>query len=87
MDLIARLPSMEDNALAVLHENAERLEQTGTSAQKTAAAALLPALEAELAARREAKRAELAARRAAKTADSKSGTKRPAAKRASKSKD
>ena len=80
MDLIARLPSLEDNALAVLHENAERLEQTGTSAQKTAAAALIPAIEAELAARRETKRAELAARRAAKAGDAKTRTKRAAAK-------
>ena len=63
MDLVARLPSLEDTALAVLHQNAERLEQSGTSAQKSAAAALLPAIEAELAARREARRVELAARR------------------------
>lgn len=79
MDLTARLPSMEDSALAVLHENAERLEQTGTSAQKAAAAALLPAIETELAARREAKRAELAARRAAKATAPKKA-KRAAAK-------
>lgn len=78
MDLIARLPSLEDSALAVLHENAERLEQTGTSAQRTAAAALLPAIEAELAARRETKRAEQAARRAAKASDAKGRTKRAA---------
>jgi hypothetical protein len=87
MDLTARLPSMEDSALAVLHENAERLEQTGTSAQKTAAAALLPAIEAELAARREAKRAQMAARRAAKAADSKGGTKRTAASRGTRGAD
>jgi hypothetical protein len=84
MDLIARLPSLEDNALAVLHENAERLEQTGTSAQKTAAAALIPAIEAELAARRETKRAELAARRAAKAGEPKAGAKRTSAKRRTK---
>jgi hypothetical protein len=84
MDLITRLPSLEDNALAVLHENAERLEQTGTSAQKTAAAALLPAIEAELAARRETKRAELAARRAAKSSATSAGAKKPAAKRGTK---
>lgn len=80
MDLTARLPSMEDTALAVLHENAARLEQTGTSAQKSAAAALLPAIEAELATRREAKRAELAARRAAKSGST-GRSKRAAAKR------
>jgi hypothetical protein len=78
MDLTARLPSMEDSELAVLQQNAERLEQTGTSAQKAAATALLPAIEAELATRREAKRAELAARRAAKAAAPKA--KRAAAK-------
>jgi hypothetical protein len=55
MDLLAKLPSMEHAALTVLHGNAERLEQTGTSAQRTAAAALLPAIEAELAARQAAK--------------------------------
>ncbi len=55
MDLVAKLPSMEDAALAVLRENAERLEQSGTKAQKSAAAALLPALETELANRRAAK--------------------------------
>jgi hypothetical protein len=87
MDLTARLPSMEDSALAVLHQNAERLEQTGTSAQKSAAAALLPAIEAELAARREAKRTELAARRAARAGESKGGSKRVAAKRSTKGKD
>jgi len=80
MDLVARLPSLEDTALAVLHQNAERLEQSGTSAQKSAAAALLPAIQAELAARREAKRVELAARRAAKATGSKARTKGAAAK-------
>jgi hypothetical protein len=84
MDLVARLPSLEDTALAVLHQNAERLEQSGTSAQKSAAAALLPAIQAELAARREAKRVELAARRAAKATGStpraKSAAKKPTTK-------
>jgi hypothetical protein len=78
MDMTARLPSMDDSALAVLHANAERLGQTGTSAQKSAAAALLPAIEAELAARREAKRARLAARRAAKADEARGGAKRAA---------
>ena len=85
MDLVARLPSLEDTALAVLHQNAERLEQSGTSAQKSAAAALLPAIEAELAARREARRVELAARRAAKATGSKARAKGAAAKPATKS--
>ena len=73
MNLAAKLPEMEDAALVVLRENAERLEQSGTSAQKAAAAALMPALDAELDKRREAK---LAAAR----------TKRAAGKRSSKSK-
>ena len=55
MDLAAKLPEMEDTALAVLRENAGRLEQTGTAAQKAAAAALMPALDAELEKRRAAK--------------------------------
>jgi hypothetical protein len=55
MDLAAKLPQMEDAALAVLRENAERLEQTGTAAQRAAAAELMPALEAELESRRAAK--------------------------------
>lgn len=76
MDLVSKLPSLEDGALAVLHENAERLEQTGTRAQKTAAAELIPAIQAELEARREAKRASAASKRAAKAA-----TPKPAAKK------
>jgi hypothetical protein len=64
MDLAAKLPEMEDAALAVLRENAERLEQTGTSAQRAAAAALRPALEAELENRRAAKLAAAKAKRA-----------------------
>ena len=71
MDLAAKLPQMEDAALAVLRENAARLEQTGTSAQKAAAAALMPALEAELESRRAAK---LAAAKSKRTAP-KRGTK------------
>ena len=43
MDLAAKLPEMEDSALAVLRENAGRLEQIGTSTQKAQAAALMPA--------------------------------------------
>jgi hypothetical protein len=67
MDLIGRLPHLEDAGLNALHKNAERLRQTGTPAQKSAAAELLPALEAELAGRREAKlQAAKVKRRAAK---------------------
>jgi hypothetical protein len=71
----AKLPAMEDAALSVLHENAERLERIGTKSQQAAAAALMPAIEAELAARRAAKRDQAkqaaAARRASKPAPAK----------------
>jgi hypothetical protein len=79
---VAKLPAMEDAALAVLHENAERLERTGTKAQQAAATALMPAIEAELAARRAAKLSKAqeaaAAKRAAKPATPKRTTKRKA---------
>jgi hypothetical protein len=79
---VAKLPAMEDSALSVLHENAARLERTGTKAQQSAAAALKPAIEAELAARREAKlskaREAAAARRAAKPPAPKKAAKRKA---------
>jgi hypothetical protein len=65
MDLVAKLPSMEAPALAVLRENAERLQHTGTGAQRSAAAALLPAIDVELANRQAAKLAASAAKRAA----------------------
>jgi hypothetical protein len=77
----AKLPAMEDAALNVLHENAERLERMGAKSQQAAAAALMPAIEAEIAARRAAKlsqaREAAAARRASKG---------PPAKRSAKSK-
>jgi len=55
MDLLTKLPEMSDDALANLRTNAKRLQHSGTPAQKTDAAALLPALEAEIGARRLAK--------------------------------
>lgn len=77
MDLVAKLPAMEDAALTVLHQNAQRLEHTGTKTQKSAAAALLPAIESELATRRAAKLEAARTKRAAtksKTATAKSKT-------------
>ena len=62
MDLAAKLPDMTDSALATLNGNASRLLQSGTTAQKKAATALMPALEQELASRRQAKQASDAAR-------------------------
>jgi hypothetical protein len=55
MDLAAKLPAMDEAALSVLRANAERLQRTGTKAQKAAAEALMPAIEAEISARRTAK--------------------------------
>ncbi len=55
MTLIERLPSMADDALGVLHANAVRLGASGSAAQRASAVALLPALEAEIAARDAAK--------------------------------
>jgi hypothetical protein len=52
MDLIPKLPEMSDDALTNLRTNAKRLQQSGTAAQRTDAAALLPAVEAEMGARR-----------------------------------
>ncbi len=52
MDLIPKLPEMSDDALTNLRTNAKRLQQSGTPAQRTDAAALLPAVEAEMGARR-----------------------------------
>ena len=60
MDLATKLPTMDDTALATLYANAERLMQTGTSAQQSAAAALMPSIKAELAARSAAKRMTIA---------------------------
>ena len=55
MDMLTKLPEMSDHALANLRDNAQRLQQSGTSAQRSEAAALLPAVEAEIGRRRLAK--------------------------------
>jgi hypothetical protein len=52
MDLITKLPELSDDALSNLRTNAKRLQQSGTASQRSDAAALLPAVEAELGARR-----------------------------------
>ena len=64
MDMIAKLPEMTDDALSNLRSNAKRLQQTGSQNQRSDAALLLPAVEAEIGARRLAK--AKAARAAAK---------------------
>jgi RNA-binding protein YhbY len=55
MDMITKLPEMSDDALVNLRSNAKRLQQSGNPGQRTSAAALLPAVEAEIGARRLAK--------------------------------
>jgi len=55
MDFLTKLPEMSDDALANLRSNAKRLQDSGTPAQRSDAAALLPAVEAEIGARRLAK--------------------------------
>jgi hypothetical protein len=77
MDLLTKLPEMSDDALANLRTNARRLQHSGTPTQQTDAAALLPAVEAEIGARRLAK---VKATRSAVRKD------RPQAKRAAKPK-
>jgi hypothetical protein len=79
----AKLPAMEDTALAVLHENAERLERSGTKSQQAAAAALMPAIQAELATRRAAKLAQARETAAAKRAAKPVAPKKPAKRKAS----
>jgi hypothetical protein len=71
MEIIAKLPHMDDASLTVLHGNAERLLRIGTKKQQASATAVMPAIEAEIAARREAKAAKTKAAAAAKRASAK----------------
>ena len=79
LDMLERLPALEDDALKNLHANAQRLGQSGTTKQKTSAAALLPAIVAELDARK-------AAKKPVKAAAAPKAAKKPAAKRPSRAK-
>ena len=63
MDMTTKLPSMADDALGNLHANAKRLGSEGTAAQRASATALLPAIEAELSARRAAAEEQKQARK------------------------
>lgn len=65
MDLLKRLPDLPDADLGTLGINAERLALSGNAKQKTAAQAMLPAIQEELAARQARKAAATAATRAA----------------------
>ncbi|MGE0723816.1 MAG: hypothetical protein AB7O45_05550 [Alphaproteobacteria bacterium] len=65
LEMVPKLPGFDDDALGVLHGNAERLQKVGSVSQRAAAAAILPAIRAEIAARLAAKPAPVkVARRA-----------------------
>ncbi|MBP2295030.1 hypothetical protein [Azospirillum rugosum] len=66
--MIEKLPEMSDADLGVLMSNAERLVQTGTPKQQTAAQAMLPAIQAEALRRRDLKPAKRAPRGGRKAA-------------------
>lgn len=57
MTIADKIPGFADNELKTLHDNARRLEQEGSAAQRRSAAELLPVIDAELAARKAAKAA------------------------------
>jgi hypothetical protein len=61
MDLAEKIPGMSDDALQTLASNARRLVTDGTAAQQNDARSLMPAIDAELATRRDAKLAKLRA--------------------------
>ncbi len=67
MTMVEKLPGMADDALKNLHANAVRLEEAGTAQQRASATALLPAIEAELTARKAAKQERLAEGRRARS--------------------
>jgi hypothetical protein len=76
MDLITKLPEMSDDALSNLRTNAKRLQQSGTVTQRSDATVLLPAVEAEIGARR------LARVKATRSAPPKERTRAPRAAKA-----
>jgi hypothetical protein len=67
MSMLEKLPEMADEALRNLHANALRLGEAGTAQQRASATALLPAIEAELSARKVAKQERLAEGRRARS--------------------
>jgi hypothetical protein len=74
MSLMDRIPTLSDEEVMNFLANARRLSEQGDEKQQAAAAELLPALEAEDEARREARLERTKARRAA--------SRRPAVKEA-----
>ena len=65
MSLLDRIPALSDEEVVNLLTNARRLADAGGEKQKAAAAELLPALEAEAAARKTARLERAKAKRAA----------------------
>lgn len=65
MSLLERIPEMSDEEVVNLLTNARRLTEVGNEAQQVAAAALLPALEAEADGRKAARTERATAKRAA----------------------
>jgi len=65
MSLLDKIPAMSDEGVINMLANARRLAEEGAPAQQATAAELLPALEAEAAARKSAKLEAAAAKRAA----------------------
>jgi hypothetical protein len=57
MDILEKLPALPEDGLKTLLANAQRLESIGSPAQRASASALLPAIEAELQARKAARQA------------------------------
>jgi hypothetical protein len=78
VSLLEKLPTMPDDGLKTLQTNAQRLEQNGSATQRASATAILPAIEAELASRRDAKRAAASAARPPKAAKAVRGRSRAA---------
>jgi hypothetical protein len=65
MSLIEKIPTLSDEEVVNLLDNARRLQETGDERQQAAAAELLPALEEAAAERKAAKLASAQAKRAA----------------------
>jgi hypothetical protein len=65
MSLIDKIPTLTDAEVSNLLDDAHRLEASGDEQQKSAAADLLPALEAAAAERRSDRQAQAQAKRAA----------------------
>jgi hypothetical protein len=65
MSLLDRIPTLSDEEVVNLLANAQRLSATGDEKQKAAADELLPALEAEAAARKDARLERAKEKRAA----------------------